>query len=139
MKAYHYSPSGNRKSILALGLLTRSPGQNRSLAEADGFRAGVYMFVDSRQAFLLDDGDVFEVDLTDVIVEPDPFHLDIRALRSLLTSRYRQTAFDGSGMQGYRASRVTERAPLLAEQPRAAAACPRSRRLAPGRFGSHTA
>jgi hypothetical protein len=72
--AYHYSPSGNRASILSDGLYTRHPTTGLSLAERDGHPAGVYLFVDLQQALALDSGDIFEVDVSSIATYDDPFH-----------------------------------------------------------------
>lgn len=68
---YHYSPGDVVDSIKEKGLLTHNP-QGESLAEQDGDPPGVYMFRDSEQAFILDDGDVWKVDTKGISLKEDP-------------------------------------------------------------------
>ena len=72
---YHYSAGDNADSIREKGLLTRD-SEGRSLAEDDGYPAGVYLFSELRQVDpqTMPQGDVYEVRTEGLTILPDPFH-----------------------------------------------------------------
>lgn len=71
---YHYSPAGNRASIEKHGLLTRHPETGESFAEKYNEPAGVYLF-HNRDDAMLDDGDVWEVNVKGLKLHEDPYQV----------------------------------------------------------------
>jgi hypothetical protein len=72
---YHYSPGEGERvaSIKKHGLLPHDPTSGHSYAEESGGPAGVYLFHDAEQAHLLDDGDVWKVNVKGLTVHKDPW------------------------------------------------------------------